>query len=97
HTSTSNPINWPQTANALRSEPQFFTASHTHIFSPVLVNNARFSFSRTILDNLGIIPQLPGVTSVSGLGLPSANCDHVQGPCISNNSVPGTSYICSPV
>ncbi len=97
HTRTNVPINWPQTANSLRSQPQFLTLSQTHIFSPVLVNNARFSFSRTILDNLGIIPPMPGVTSVSGLGLSSAYCSHVEGPCISNNTIPGTSYICSPV
>jgi len=88
NTNTDNPFNWPQIVNRIRSRPQFLTLSHTHIFSPAFLNNARASYSRTIIDNRTITPEL---------GLPSSNCPEVNGPCISSNSIPGTSFVCSPV
>ncbi len=89
NTNADNPFNWPQVVNRIRSRPQFLTLSHTHIFSPVFLNNARASYSRTIIDNRTINPP--------ELGLPSSYCPGVGGPCISSNSIPGTSLVCSPL
>ena len=47
--STTLPVNYPQFKVIEGSRGQYSTLSETHIFSPVLLNTARFSYSRSPL------------------------------------------------
>ena len=46
-TQQTDPLDYPQFHNERSSRNQFATLSETHVFSPALLNTARFSFSRT--------------------------------------------------
>ena len=48
-TTRAQPLNWPQFADQVATRAQFVTWAENHVFSPTLLNTARFSFSRTHL------------------------------------------------
>ena len=51
---------------ALHSASQFATLGETHVFSPSLLNTARFSFSRTVLNEFSPPTGITTVTLVAG-------------------------------
>lgn len=48
-TTRAQPLNWPQFADQVATRAQYLTWAENHVFSPTLLNTARFSFSRTHL------------------------------------------------
>jgi hypothetical protein len=58
---------FPQFRQGKEGEDQFATLSENHIFSPTLLNTARFSFSRTVDMLTDVYPE--GIASVTGPGL----------------------------
>lgn len=74
----TSPYNFPQSTVTIEGRNQFFSLSENHIFSPSVLNTARFSFSRTndsavnpftvTGPQYSFVPgQLIGETDISGL------------------------------
>jgi len=58
------PIDFGQYATSTASYDQFDTLSESHVFSPTLLNTARFSFSRSNAPTHTIGPEITGLSTV---------------------------------
>ena len=80
------PVTFPQFSHPLTSRGHFVTLSENHVFSPTLLNTARFSFSRTLITEespSGISG--PDVSFITGQEIGNINLEGVTtfGPTIS--------------
>lgn len=73
-------LSYPQLSSIGHTRNQYLTAAENHIFSPVLLNTARFSYSRTEINNVspsGISG--PGLSLVPGLEVGGINIGGTTG------------------
>ena len=82
NSSETAPTAYPQFTTLVQSRNQFWTLSENHIFSPTLLNTARFSFSRT---------NIPQTDPTSGLN--GANYSFEPGLDIGGVTITGTTAI----
>lgn len=57
---------FPDYATDSVSRNQFFTGEHKHVFTPALLNTARFSHSRLRFEQLPAFPQVPELAFIAG-------------------------------